>query len=85
MWNGRVVQSHYEHKHELKLTGTEHMVIIVTFGDGSIWLTDVGFGGQVACHPLHIDQIDMDPPQNCRTYGALLTAVFLIWFCRFPS
>ncbi|DBB05061.1 TPA: hypothetical protein ACH3X3_010328 [Trebouxia sp. C0006] len=45
------------------------MVIIVSFGDGSIWLTDVGFGGQLARHPLRIGQIDMDPPQDCRTYG----------------
>ncbi len=63
------MQSHDDHKHELKLTGTEHMVIIVTFGDGSIWLTDVGFGGQVARHPLRIDQIGLDPIQDCRTYG----------------
>ena len=48
-------------KHENQLTGTEHMVIIVSFGDGSTWLTDVGFGGQVARHPLRIDQLDLDP------------------------
>lgn len=69
MCKGRVVQEHDEHKHELKLTGTEHMVIIVSFGDGSIWLTDVGFGGQVARRPLRIDQIELDPPQDSRTYG----------------
>ena len=78
MWNGRVVQGHDERKHELKLTGTEHMVIIVTFGDGSMWLTDVGFGGQVARRPLRIDQIDLDPPQDCRTYGIFLTLLDLV-------
>lgn len=60
------------------------MVIIVSFGDGSIWLTDVGFGGQLARHPLRIGQIDMDPPQDCRTYCTLPIVVFLIWFFRFP-
>jgi len=83
MWKGRVVLDHDGHKHELKLTGTEHMVIIVSCGDGSTWLIDVGFGGQVACHPLRIDHIDLDPPQDSRTYGISLCFVFLIWV--FPS
>ncbi|DBA77130.1 hypothetical protein WJX77_003801 [Trebouxia sp. C0004] len=45
------------------------MVIIVSFGDDSTWLTNVGFGGQVACHPVRIDQVDLDPPQDFRTFG----------------
>lgn len=46
MWNVRVVQRHDEHQHALKLTGTVHMVIIVTFG--SIWLSDVGYATHCA-------------------------------------
>lgn len=42
----RVVQSHTADGHVNHVTGTEHMVIIVTLDDGSKWLTDVGFGGQ---------------------------------------
>ena len=67
----RAVQSHDTDRHVNHLTGTEHMVIIVTFDDGSKWLTDVGFGGQTARHPLRIDQLDADPPKDSRTYGEL--------------
>lgn len=65
----RVVQSHDADTHVNELTGTEHMVIIVTLKDGSKWLTDVGFGGQVPRRPLRIDQLDLDPEEDSRTYG----------------
>lgn len=67
----RVVQSHDADRHVNELTGTEHMVIIVTLEDGSKWLTDVGFGGQVPRRPLQIDQLDLDPERDSRTYGVL--------------
>lgn len=52
-----------------RLTGTEHMVIIVTLEDGSKWLTDVGFGGQVPRRPLRIDQLDLNPQKDSKTFG----------------
>lgn len=84
MWNGRVVQGHDEHKHELKSTGTEHMVIIMTFGDGSIWLTDVGFGGQGACHPLQMTRLIWTLPRIAELLMFFLTVVFMIWFFHLP-
>ena len=67
----RVVQTHEQDKNKNHLTGTEHMVIIVTLEDGSKWLTDVGFGGHNARHPLRIDQPDSDPPKDSKTFGKL--------------
>ena len=67
----RVVHSHDADRHVNHLTGTEHMVIIVTLEDGSKWLTDVGFGGHNARHPLRIDQPDSDPPKDSKTLGEL--------------
>lgn len=66
-----MVQSQDADGHINHLTGTEHMVVVVTFADGSTWLTDVGFGGQVPRHPLRIDQLDLDPEKDSRTYGEL--------------
>lgn len=56
----RIVQGQDESKHENHLAGTEHMVIIVTTDDGTKWLTDVGLGGQVACHPVRLDEHPLD-------------------------
>lgn len=78
----RVVQSQDADRHVNDLTGTEHMVIIVTFKDGSKWLTDVGFGGEVPRHPLRIDQLDLDPPKDSRTYGELQTNMTLCFLPR---
>lgn len=52
------------------------MVIIVTLEDGSKWLTDVGFGGQVPRCPLRIDQLDLDPEKDSRTYGVPLQSAW---------
>ena len=72
----RVVSSHDADRHVNELTGTEHMVIIVTLEDGSKWLTDVGFGGQVPRCPLRIDQLDLDPEKDSRTYGVPLQSAW---------
>lgn len=64
-----MVQSHDADRHVNELTGTEHMVIIVTLEGGSKWLTDVGFGGRVPRRPLRIDQLGLDPEKDSRTYG----------------
>lgn len=55
------------------LTGTEHMCLIVSFGDGTKWLTDVGFGAQVARGPVRLDLLVMDPPSDPHTYGEICT------------
>ena len=47
------------------------MVVVVTLEDGSKWLTDVGFGGQVPRRPLRIDQLDLNPQADTQTYGAV--------------
>ena len=65
----RVVIGQDDANHDLHLTGTEHRVVIVTLADGTRWLTDVGFGGQVPRHPLRLDQLDLDPPPDPQTYG----------------
>ena len=68
----RVVQGQAESKHENQLTGTEHMVIIVTNDYGTKWLTDVGFGGQVARHPVRLDIHPLHQPKDEDSKGMLV-------------
>ena len=45
------------------------MCLIVSFDDGTKWLSDVGFGAKVARRPVRLDQLDENPPKDPLTYG----------------